>query len=83
MVSFSTNLMWLQGLLQKARYHVCLSSCKSNNNLRNIITKGIPHLAILCRVVYALLRIYSTSCGTRKNLFDFCVFSLEGIATTS
>ena len=80
---FLTDLMWLQVLLWKATYVMCLSSCESNDNLGNIITEGIPYLATVFRMVCTLLRIYSNSCGTQKNVSDFCVLLLEGIANMS
>ena len=57
----------------KRPHIMCLSSCKSNDNLRNIITEGIPYLATVCRMVCASLHICSSSRQTWKNVSDFCV----------
>ena len=59
----------------KIPHVMCLSSCKSNDNLRNIITEGIPYSATACCMVCASLRIYSSSCRTRKNVSDFGVIA--------
>ena len=50
---------------------ICLLSCEINDNLRNIITEGIPYLATVCHVVYALSRMCSSFYRTQKNVSDF------------
>ena len=58
----------------KSPHVMCLSSCKSNDNLCNIFTEGIRYSATVCRIVCASLRICSSSFGTRKNVSNFLYY---------